>query len=133
MDTFAQPLGTSINQVCVVGGERGMGVSWGWGGGELGVTILAQKCEGECGKLGVRILTQKCEWVTHTLRASHPPPLGVPRGDLGGARGDLVSIGRLDSQWCQGVWPVAYLCLQQVRKGWTGGSRGSDWLGPGWG
>ena len=38
MNTFVQPLFTSINQVCVVGGTV-------VDGGEFGVTILAQKCE----------------------------------------------------------------------------------------
>ena len=35
MDTFAQPLFTSINQVCVVGGMGGTVVD----GGELGVNL----------------------------------------------------------------------------------------------
>jgi hypothetical protein len=114
MDTFAQLLGTFINQVCVVGGERWAGVSRGVDGGELGVTILAQKCE----------------WVTHTLRGSHTPPLGGPAEPLLWPEGLRLSIGQLDSQWWQGVWLVAYLCLQQVRQGQQGAAKvGLGWLG----
>ena len=43
MDTFAQPLFTSINQVCVVGGTVVDGGEFGVDGGELGGDYFGPK------------------------------------------------------------------------------------------
>jgi hypothetical protein len=57
------------------------------------------------------------------------PPLGALPGLCFGQGALRLSIGQLDSQWYQGVWLVAYLWTEQVRKGWAGVGR---WSGLGW-
>ena len=52
--------------------------------------------------------------------------MGGLLGALARVGGVPVSIGALDSQSYQGVWPAAYLHLSQVRKGWTGAGRWSS-------